>query len=78
MPERSKHKRSPEHPVDVGGQTINSCDRTDAAALCLAGNILDESERRHHDRNLIESLATVLEKYGLIRAAVTLRQRYLQ
>jgi hypothetical protein len=62
----------------VGGQTINACDRTDAAALSLAGNILDENERRHHDGNVIESLATVLEKYGLIRAAATLRQRHLQ
>ena len=80
MSEDSKPKRSPAHPVDVGGHAIDALNRTDAAALSLAGKILDEDEceRRQHDRNLILSLAAVLERYGLRRAAATLSKRYLE
>ena len=78
MPEESEPKSPlPAHFADVGGTIYTASNVNDAAALALAGNILDEVELRKHPRELIQSLATILDKYSLNRAAKVLRERHL-
>ncbi|BBO32267.1 hypothetical protein [Lacipirellula parvula] len=68
----------PEHSADVGGRLIEARSVTEAAALNMAGAILDETEPKTHKRELIQSLSELLEAYGLLRAARTLRERYIR
>ncbi|QDT73526.1 hypothetical protein I41_27150 [Lacipirellula limnantheis] len=67
---------SPGPSANVGGTIFSARSITEAAALNLAGDILDEVKPKRRQPDLIHSLAMLLDDHGLRRAANTLRERY--
>lgn len=67
----------PQFTANLGGDTVFCHNATDAAAISLAGNMLDESPSGSHMKDLVISLSDVLERYGRRQAASTLRRRFL-
>lgn len=78
MGEDREQKGSPAHAVDVGGVTIAARNVTDAAALSLAGELLNKVQPQDRQPELVQTLATLLESYGLHRQADALRERYIK
>jgi hypothetical protein len=64
------------HEALLGGRTIMCQNNTDAAAVTLAGAILDEIAPAPRQREMIVSLAAVLRRYQCERASTTLLRRY--
>jgi len=76
LSDREPEVISPGPSANIGGAIIVARSITDAAALNLAGEVLDEVEPKQHQQDLIRSLAMLLDDYGLRRAANTIRERY--
>jgi hypothetical protein len=73
--DRNLHDSSPTLTANVGGVVVAARSVSDAAVLNLAGDILNEVTPKRHDPALLLSMATLLNAYGLSRAAKTLRER---